>query len=276
MRESVTVQQAISKGKMKLVYLPIILIFLSIGIGLYLLNLQVIDGWLVAGICVVGILLAWLSWSYFVVEWKVWAFENVRNVHELKRKAIQNNLIWKDDSWFNKTEIINYEQKQKLKYLEKKFVEKDIYNDDSAVPKETIIKFSKGGIAFGLLFGTAAIAFPIYLFLDGERNYFYLIFIIVGGLLIYNSVKRIKAKEPSIIINSLGIKLAEIEFMSWKSISNDMVEQRNSGKNTNYYLNFMYRGENFDVDLGDLDTTPEKLEKLLHVYRVRYDKNNLN
>ena len=276
MRESVSVEQAISKGKIKLVYLPMILIFLSIGIGFYLLNLQIIDGWLMSGICAGGVLLAWFSWSYFVVEWKVWAFENVRNVHELKRKAIQNNLMWKDESWFNKTEIINYEQKQKLKYLEKKFVEKDVYYDDATVPKETIIKFSKGGIAFGLLFGSAAIAFPIYLFLDGDRNYFYLIFIIVGGLLLYNSIKRIMAKEPSIIINSLGIKLAKIEFMSWNSISDDLVEPRNSGKNKKHYLNFMYHGENFDVDLDDLDITPEKLEKLLHVYRVRYEKNNPN
>lgn len=276
MRESVTVQQAISKGKIKLIYLPMILIFASIGIGFYLLNLELIGGWMMACICVAGLLLAWFSWSYFVVEWKVWAFENVRNVHELKRKAIQNNLIWKDDSWFNKTEIINHEQKQKLKYLEKKFVEKDVYHDDSTIPKETIIKFSKGGIAFGLVFGTAAIAFPIYLFIDGERSYFYLIFIIVGGLLIYNSVKRIRTKEPSIIINSLGIKLAEIEFMSWESISDDLIEPRKSGKNTYHYLNFMYLGENFDVQIDDLDTTSEKLEKLLHVYRVRYEKNNPN
>lgn len=276
MRESVTVEQAISKGKIKLIYLPMMMFFLSIGIGFYLLNLKLIDGWMTAGICIIGLLLACFLWSYSVVEWKVWAFENVRNVHELKRKAIESNLIYKDDSWFNKTEIISYEQKQKLKYLEKKFVEKDVYYDDSAVPKETIIKYSKGGIAFGLLFGTAAIAFPIYLFIDGERNYFYLIFIIVGVLLIYNSVKRIKAKEPSIIINSLGIKLAEIEFMSWNSISDDLVESRKSGKNINHYLNFMYHGENFDIDLEDLDTTPDKLEKLLHVYRVRYEKNNLN
>lgn len=276
MRESVTVAQAISKGKIKLVYLPMILIFLSIGIGIYLQTLKLIDGWMIAPICVIGLLLAWLTWSYFVVKWKVWAFENVRNVHELKRKAIQNNLIWKDESWLNKTEIINYEQKQKLKYLEKRFIEKDVYYDDSTVPKETIIKFSKGGIAFGLLFGSAAIAFPMYLFLDGDSNYFYLIFIIVGGLLLYNSIKRIMAKEASIIINSLGIKLAKIEFMSWNSISDDVVEPRNSGKNKSYYLNFMYHGENFDIQIDDLDTTVEKLEKLLHVYRVRYEKNNIN
>ena len=47
-------------------------------------------------------------------------------------------------------------------------------------------------------------------------------------------------------------------------------------KNKKHYLNFMYHGENFDVDLDDLDITPEKLEKLLHVYRVRYEKNNPN
>ena len=274
MRETVTVAQAISKGKMKLVYFPMILIFSSIGIGIYLQYLQLFDGWIIAITTILGFLSAWLAWSYFVVDWKIWAFENVRNVHELKRKAIQNNLIWKDHSWFNKTEIISHEQKQKLNYLDKKFLEKDVYHDDISLPKETVITFSKGGIAFGFIFGIAAIAFPVYQYLNDEKSFVYLIFVGLGLFFLYTSIKKINTKEPSIIINSLGIKLAKIEFMSWQSISDEFVDVRRNGKHVNHYLVFKYQNQNQEIQIDELDTTNEKLEKLLQVYRVRFEKNN--
>lgn len=274
MRETVTVAQAISKGKVKLVYFPMILIFSSIGIGIYLQYLQFFDGWIIAITTVLGFLSAWLAWSYFVVDWKIWAFENVRNVHELKRKAIQNNLIWKEGSWFNKTEIISYEQKQKLNYLDKKFLEKDVYHDDISLPKETVLNFSKGGIAFGFVFGIAAIAFPVYQYLNDEKSFVYLIFVGLGLFFLYTSIKKINTKEPSIIINSLGIKLAKIEFMSWQSISDEFVDVRRNGKHVNHYLVFKYQNQNQEIQIDELDTTNEKLEKLLQVYRVRFEKNN--
>ena len=72
MRGNVTVDEAISKGKIKLVYLPLFLILVFIGVGVYLKTIELIEDWMMAVFAIGGFLLAWLAWSYFVVEWKIW------------------------------------------------------------------------------------------------------------------------------------------------------------------------------------------------------------
>lgn len=275
MRENITVEEAISKGKMKLVYLPMLLIFLFIGLGVYLKTIELIEDWVMAVFAVGGFLLAWLAWSYFVVKWKVWAYENVRNVHELKRKAIQNNLIWKDDSWFNKTEIINYEQKQKLKLLERKFLEKDVYHDDITVPKETLIHYSKATIALGIVFGVVFIATGIFVFMGNSEDYFYLFFVALGGYFFYTSIPKLINNQPQISINSKGIQFNKSSLMEWEFIDNEYVDMRRSGKHVNHYLVFKYRNKHQEYHIDELAITPEKLEQLMQVYRVRFEKNNL-
>jgi hypothetical protein len=275
MRGNVMVEEAISKGKVKLVYLPMILIILFIGLGVYLKTIELIEDWMIAVFVVVGFILAWLTWSYFVVEWKIWAFENVRNVHDLKRKAIQRNLIWKDDSWFNKTEIINYEQKQKLKLLERKFLEKDVYHDDITIPKETLIHYSKVSIAFGIGFGTVFLATGIYFFTENSKEYYYLFFLGLSIYFFYFSIAKLINNQPQISINSKGIQLYKSTLMEWEFIDSEYVENRRSGKHVNYYLVFKFRNKYQEYLIDELAITPEKLEQLVRVYRVRFEKNNL-
>jgi hypothetical protein len=272
MKENVTVKESISKGRLKLIYLPIILVLSFIGLGIYLKTIELIEDWMIAVFVLLGFLLAWLAWSYFVVEWKIWAFENVRNVHELKRKAIQNNLIWKEGSWFNKTEIINYEQKQKLKHLERKFLEKDVFYDDLNISKETLIYYSKGIIVFGFIFGIGAVGFSIYSFLENATNYVYLLFVGLGAFFLYQSIVKIISKSPQLEINSRGIKFAKTTLMEWKFINNEFVDIRRSGKHVSHYLVFNYQNSHQEIRIDDLGTNLEKLEKLLQVYRVRFEK----
>ncbi|MEC4005263.1 hypothetical protein OX283_011390 [Flavobacterium sp. SUN052] len=274
MRETVTVAQAISKAKWTINTPSLIILFGMFFGSIILYTEKYFNGWIIALGSILGIVFAWLFWSLSIVKWKIWAFENVRNVHELKRKAIQNNLIWKDDSWFNKTEIINYEQKQKLKRLEKKFLEKDVYYDDSSVPKETIVNFSKGGIVFGFVFGIGAIVLGIYTFLQERNNYFILLFVAFGLYFLFITIKKATSNEPQISINSLGIKLAKKDFMDWHYITDDFVESRRSGKYTQNFLRFEFHNQHHEIQIDDLNTNSDKIEKLLHVYRVRYEKNN--
>lgn len=274
MGENITVSEAISKGKIKLVYLPLFLILVFIGVGVYLKTIELIEDWMMAVFAIGGFLLAWLAWSYFVVEWKIWAFENVRNVHELKRKAIQNNLIWKDDSWFNKTEIINYEQKQKLKLLERKFLEKDVYHDDITVPKETLIHYSKAAIAFGIVFGVLFLSVGVYVLMENSKDYYYLFFLGLGLYFFYTSIPKLINNQPQISINSKGIQFYKSSLMEWEFIDNEYVDMRRSGKHVNYYLVFNYRNNHQEYHIDELAITPEKLEQLMRVYRVRFEKSN--
>src|SRR5690606_8381098 len=129
MKEKTSVNGAILIGHLWIT-LPIVLIMGAFPIlAVYLVSIDLISAWGIAVVFAIGFGFAWLYWSYFITKWKVWAFENVRNVHELKRKAIENSLIWRDDVFFEKTEIRNTSDKQKLNKLDQKFQQKDIFKE---------------------------------------------------------------------------------------------------------------------------------------------------
>ena len=136
MNENITVEQAISRGKWLIKY-PIFFIFIFLIFIESVYFKDTINKAVETIITVLlGILISWLYWSFAITKWRIWAFTNVRNVHELKIKALKNGLIFKEEGLLEKTEIRNFEEKEKLKQLEKKFLDKDIYEDDFSIPKE--------------------------------------------------------------------------------------------------------------------------------------------
>lgn len=265
---NITVDEALKKGRIKLVYLPMIITFGIIGCGFFLSYKNILGGWIILASFLIGFVSGWLSWSYFVVEWKIWAYENVKNINELQRKAVNEKLIWDNGSWFEKTEFKNYQQKQKLKQLEKKFLEKDIYKDDFSVPKETIIFYSRITIIFFLIIYLGTSLLGAYFLL--EQEYFGLLFLGFGLYLSYEQFKKLKDKSPQIVINDKGIKLKSEKLIYWNKIYNDRVYSQSNGKRSTSYLAF--NDEKIEID--DLEIKFEKLENLLHIYRVRYEKNN--
>lgn len=52
-----------------------------------------------------GFILAWLWWSVVIPKWRLWAYERVQDIGELKRSAVDAQLLWPDGSIFQKTEI---------------------------------------------------------------------------------------------------------------------------------------------------------------------------
>jgi hypothetical protein len=270
MSKNVSVKQALRRGRWELKYLPMIATFGCIGGGFFLENKKIFGGWIIPFGFLFGFVIGWLLWSYFVMEWKIWAYENVRNINELQRKAVEEKLIWNKGSWFEKTEFKNYHQKQKLKQLEKKFLEKDVFKDDISVPKETIISYSRITI-LGLLilfFGCSFLG--IYLLVGKE--YFGLILLFFGLYLSFNQIKKLRDKAPQIILNDKGIKLKKENLIPWNRIYNDRVFTQSNGKSSNSYLAF----NDEKIAIEELSITFEQLENLLHVYRVRYEKNNIN
>lgn len=265
MKETITVEKALRKGAWQLKYLPMIVTFSIISGGFYLSYLHFFGGWIIPAGFISGFVGGWLVWSYSVNRWKIWAYENVRNIHELQRKAVEEKLIWQSGSWFEKTEFKNYQQKQKLKQLEKKFLEKDIFKDDISIPKETVIYYSKISILFLFVIYFGSILLGVYMIF--EKEYWGLLFLGFGIYLTYDQIKKLRDKNPQIIINAEGIKLRDEKLIKWKNIRNDRVFIETRGKNSTTYLAF----NNEMIDIGELDIKTKDLEKMLHVYRVRYE-----
>ncbi len=276
MRQEISVNEAISRGHL-MVNVPVFICIIGIpALSFYLSNQNLIPKWGIGIGFVLGFVIAWLVWSFMITKWRIWAFGNVRNVHELKKRAIQEKLIWNDGNVFEKTEIRTLEDKKELKKLEKKFVKEDIYREDNSIPPKTIIKFSKSLGIFELIISILIIAVGIYFISKGtNRNY------VLGGIMsligIYNSIKELRKilnNKPQIIINNRGIETITTEFKNWTNIKSEEVIQEGYGKSAKSYLTYWYDDEIFEkIEIDKLDITHQQLENIIRTYRIRNNKN---
>lgn len=291
MKETVTVEQALNKGRMQLVILPMLIIVGGIGIGVFIKRYYFNDTWVIAIATVASFIISWLAWSYLVVSWKVWAFGNVRNVNELERKAIEQKMIWPDGSWFNKTEIWSYEQKQQWHHIEKKFLEKDVYKDDLAVPKETRLYYSKVEVYLGMIIGCVLIFIFFYLF-GYRKNYIWTVAPLFGVYFLYKGIKKFLARnQPQLIIDSEGVYVEKRnEKFLWQRINSWTIRIDRSGS----YFDFFYKDEEpmpdeafhpeeldeedyfrldkIEIEINEFNLSVAKIEKLLQVYEARNQK----
>jgi len=116
----VTIDEAIKKGHRMVTYPGMTIMFGLMGVCYYLDKQKVVSTTtLVLGV-IFSFIISWLYWSFMITKWKLWSFENVKDLDELKARAIQERLIWKDGSIFEKTEIRSKIEKEKLRKLQNK------------------------------------------------------------------------------------------------------------------------------------------------------------
>ena len=87
MNETITVDEALRKGHKMVTYPGMAIMFAMLGISFYLGMAEITPIWIIPVGVVSSFITAWLYWSVMIIKWRLWAFENVRNVHELKKRA---------------------------------------------------------------------------------------------------------------------------------------------------------------------------------------------
>lgn len=271
MNENVTVEEAISKAK-KYLDLPIKIF----GIGLFLLLfLNIIyhknNSWIIFVGYFPVIIIIYLWQKYATTKWQFWAFENVRNVHELKKAAIQNEIIKPNKSIFEQSEKFEIKHKSKLDKLRKKFELEDVFNEDLSIPFETKIFYNKSKMFF--FFSFNFIFFCFLIFVSLQENTIFIIALIFLILSIYYLIRFLNYK-PQIIINNKGISTKKTSFYNWKEIENEEVITDRQGRAVNYYLIYNHPNGNEKLNIGNFNTNNRKLNKLLILYRGRYKKMN--
>ena len=168
MNQKISVDKAINRGHL-MINVPVMLIMFGIpGITMYLFSEKLIPNWSLVISFFLGFGIAWVYWSFSVTRWRLWAFENVRNVHELKKRAIESGLIWSDTKWFNKTEFKSEKDKLKWKELQKKIEKDDEYFEGHSLPKKTIVYFSKTKNTFELVIMLVCLGMGIFLVAERE------------------------------------------------------------------------------------------------------------
>ena len=61
---------------------------------------------------------AWIAWSLLVPRWRLWAYQRVADIDELKAGAVEANLIWPDNHILSRTEIRPWRLNERLRELE--------------------------------------------------------------------------------------------------------------------------------------------------------------
>jgi hypothetical protein len=210
-----------------------------------------------------------------ITKWRIWAFNNVRNVHELKERAIEEKLIWGDHSKFEKTEIRSKYEKEKIEKLNLKFEKEDRYKEDYSLPSKTTVYFSKPTNIFEFIFSLFLTATGVYfVFFSKEKNQIWaIIACIVGAYYIYKSLKKVLDKKPHIIIDKHGITSRSYGFISWADISDEEIIKEREGKNTYTYLTYYGPEDIYErIKINDLNISQKKLQNALRTYRIRYTK----
>lgn len=275
-----TVNQAISKGH-KWVNYPIFgIMLLGFGLTIYLMII-VKNAWIFPIGFVFTFVLMWFWWSFVITKWRIWAFGNCRNVHELKRKAINEKLIWPDGSRFEKTEIRTNWQREQLNIINKKFEKQDeieILEDDNSIPNETRIYYSKISLAIYWVSGICLFLYGIYMSIEGDL--FGYILLIISGFSIFYASNKSKQTDPYIVMNSKGIQTLNTSFTAWENIQLIQTERRGSGKYAKWHLDIEFKNQNSngdwgdDIEISDLSESPKKIEKMISIYKQRNRKSN--
>jgi hypothetical protein len=273
MKEQITVSEAITKGHL-IINVPVMIIMFGVpGIAMYLFIKKIVPNWTIGIGFFLGFGLAWLYWSFAITKWRLWAFENVRNVHELKKRAIQSGLIWAESKWYNKTELRSEKDKSKWKELLKKFERKDEYIEDHSLPYKTTIYYSKFKNTYDLIIMFGALGIGLFLLIKSDSYIIGSVLILVGTYFGFKEIKQLLDTNPQIIIDNKGIKTITLEFKNWSEIKNEEVVMEGSGKTSQFYLVFNYKNGSEKILIDDFNISAKKLEIALRTYRIRNNKN---
>lgn len=269
MYEIVTVDKALRKGRWTITYPKIAIFIGSIILTIYLFDrLELSKSYVLLGI-LLSFVLSRLYWSLTITKWRLWAFDNVRNVHELEKRAIKEQLIHSGGSWFEKTEIKSAADSTKWELLCKKFDASDIFTDDFSVPNETMIYYSKSKSIFEMLVFFGGFCGCIYLLIATKEEVLGVCLGLLALGLMYQDYRIFENRNPQIILNAKGIQTAKTDFYEWKEIFDEDVITENSGKYIRHY--FVYKNPTgFEkMDVQYLSKDRHAIERLLRIYRGR-------
>lgn len=275
MNTELSVTEALLKGKRNVHY-PAIGISLALVLISIVLSLQKsIPIWLPIVCLLLAFILPFIYWFVMITKWRLWAFDNVRNVHELKRRAISEGLIGADGSIYEKFEIQSKEDKKKWSEILERFKNNDVFIDDFSIADETVIYFSKTQMYLYLAFGLIAIAAGIYLYLiknDWKKGIFLLG---VGLYMAINNYYKLIKRLPQITISNLGLSTKSNDFYRWDEISDAKLVIEYTGKEKKHFLMYDHPKGSEKFSIKELGISYTELESLLVLYQGRFYKGKI-
>jgi hypothetical protein len=255
---------------------PCAIIFISGSISSFFIakNQSLFPAWIII-VCsiLIAFASAWLWWSILIVKWKIWAFNTVRNVHELKEKAIKENLIYEDNSYFNRFEI--YTKKEALQWakLQQKFELQDEIIDANNLPESTKLELSFFKIIVVYVISTSITLMGLFWFKMSTDILTEIIsypIIALGLYLFYSNFKEYKYNKIQLILSNQGIEIPNEKKYSWEDIYGEKIINVGIGSNSIYYIQFSTPDKAYKIKVYPIDCSKDEIENMLKIYRLRF------
>ena len=284
MYNEIGVEKAINRGKwlVNITSMGIVVFALVLFVMFPLLNINIM---FISFAIPVGILIAIIYRGFMVTYWRLWAFERVRNVHELKHRAEQVSIILgTGERNLGKMEFRTSAQNARWDELLPKFKTSDLLVDDPDLADEHRIHFSQLKKVLIMLMSILCIGFGLALIFMPQKEpfsfsaiwgYVFGTFIVFGMCwLFYDSLKGLRNRAPQIILNNNGLQTSDTYFYSWAEISDEKVISRGTGKSRSSYLIYDIQAGRKEFYIDDFDLSAGRIDRLLRAYRSRYEHRN--
>ena len=109
--KKISVKKTIKRGQLLLTLPAFILLIGPMFFSVILLDKDTFTGAIFLITILTSIVSIWLYIGYFSLKWKVWAFDNVNQVHLLRKRANESGLMINDGNW-----IMNYPEAEPSRY----------------------------------------------------------------------------------------------------------------------------------------------------------------
>lgn len=276
--QTLTIEKAIEVGQKILI--PRYILW-GLGMLFFIGGIKVVYPIWARVLLLIGCWIATVVYSAIKIpKWKIWAFGQVRNVHELKQRAILARIIPADSETFWLFEFWSAKDKEQWKTISLKFHKKDVWEDNSNIAEQTAVYYTK----FPSL-SAQTIAKPTTLYYPKFPPLFVWVIVFFGFLFFHDSVIgiaillillagyviKIRDRKPQIILSDKGIEAVGIGFYEWYDIQKANVIKDQFGKHLNYYLTYKHPKGIAQINLNMFDIDAEFLYKLLIFYQKRYD-----
>jgi hypothetical protein len=117
--EEITIEQAIARGELTVNY-PVLVIMLVFAVIYNETSSCFHSSIYSIGMLILSFVLPWLYWSWAITKWRIWAYERIEDIEELKLNAVKAKLIWPDGHILERTEIRSIHDMHRLKELSNK------------------------------------------------------------------------------------------------------------------------------------------------------------
>lgn len=265
--EYISVDDALSKGH-RMVTFPRIGAYLVTALATFLVVYFTQDIFFLGLGTVLAFTLESVVQGVQIPRWSLWAFSGVRNVHELRRRAISEGIIPSEARARWTLEIWTNNQRKTWNRLQQKFNDGDLFIDDRSVPAETRIFFHKVTSIYDVVMLILLCILGVYVVYQ-ER---YGLGVFLLGYTIYSCITIVRERvdfRPQIVLSNEGLRTAQSGFYRWEDVHDEGIVPNGDPDSSDDFLCFRHGDVEEMINLKKLDTTGHELENLLLVYRSR-------